>query len=152
MKEEGQADGKMVGQLDPAWLLIGTMDQRDCGSQKTSVSHPYQGSSPYSHPPTGIPEQGAPIVGGVAGQVMAQASGFPTEPWSTPLSTADSSDLEHPVPPSQTSIENVPMVTRRGLIMSLKFTTISRRALRAPNMLAALKTEQLERRVLVPLS
>jgi hypothetical protein len=33
VKVEGQAEDKVVGQLDPAWLTVGCMTQTDCGPQ-----------------------------------------------------------------------------------------------------------------------
>ena len=86
-KEGGHADGKVVGQpsaLASAWNTC----QTSVGSQKAIVSQLYKGSSPYSQmaaDPRGV--QGAPKVGGVAGQLSRAAGQEISFPPRQPIAT-----------------------------------------------------------------
>jgi|RhiMethySRZTD1v2_1073278.scaffolds.fasta_scaffold08969_3 hypothetical protein len=72
-KEGGHSDGKVVGQPSPVYLVSNTC-QTAVGSQKAIVLQLYQGSSPYSQMAADPrAAQGAPKVGGVAGQLSRTA-------------------------------------------------------------------------------
>ena|SRR6266498_2115761 len=72
-KEGGHADGKVVGQPSPPRFVWNTC-QTNVGSQKATVLQSYNGSSPYSQMAADPrAAQGAPKVGGVAGQLSRTA-------------------------------------------------------------------------------
>jgi hypothetical protein len=66
--EVGQAAGELLGQL---WEDVGWINHPESPLQIATVLQAYEGSSPYSQPPTGVvPVQGVPPTGSVAGQTV----------------------------------------------------------------------------------
>jgi hypothetical protein len=58
--------GELLGQL---WPYTGWIYHPEAPLQTATVLQAYEGSSPYSQPPTGVvPVQGVPATGSVAGQ------------------------------------------------------------------------------------